>query len=99
MIFCVLVLCSDPTQCFFLLRVDSRGPVCKQILPVWLGAQPKCCAKAKEFEQHGKNVKSNNRISGAVWTVGTGNAPVLREEFGICYPLLSSDFPRKEMEP
>lgn len=78
MIFCVLVLCSDPTQCvfffFFLLRVDSRGLVYKQILPVWLGAQPKCCGKAKEFEQHGKNVKRNNRISGAVWTVGTGNA-------------------------
>ena len=38
------------------------------------GEMGECCGKAKEFEQHGKNVKRNNRISGAVWTVGTGNA-------------------------
>lgn len=47
---------------------------------MWLGAQPKCCGKAKEFEQRGKNAKGNNRISGAVWAVGTGNASVLGED-------------------
>lgn len=87
-LFCILTLCLDSAWCF-LLRVDSWGLVYKQIHPVWLGAQPKCCGKAKEFEQRGKNAKGNNRISGAVWAVGTGNASVLGED----WYLLSSPEP------
>lgn len=75
------------------------GLVYKQMPPVWLEAQPKCCGKAKELELHGKNGKGDNEISGTVWAVGTGNTPVLGEDFGICYPLLSPGFPRNVMHP
>jgi len=67
--------------------------------PVWLGAQPKCCGKAKEFGLRGRNGKGKNRISGTTWALGTGNASVMGKDFGILCLLLSPAFPTKEMHP
>lgn len=79
--------------------MDSQGLVYQQMHPVWLGAQPKCCGKAKKFELRDKNGKGNYRIAGTIWAAGTGNTPVLGEGFGICYPLLSPVFSRNAMHP
>lgn len=64
------------------------GPRPQTKAPVQLGAQPGRRGKAKEFELHDKNKKDNNGNSGTIRAVGTGNTPVLREDLGICSPLL-----------
>lgn len=86
-------------QARFLAESRLTGPCLHASCAGGLGAQPRGCGKAKGLKYVVRIRKGNNRISGTIWAAGTGNSPVLGEDFGICYPPLSPGFPKNVMHP